>query len=210
MKEELYIIGAGSVGGHLALHLSQYNQNYELFGFFDDDPDKKDSDFCGYPVLGSVSDVMDLGEATLFLGIALPRFKRKIYDELKGKTKFHWPNFIHKRAWVSEDATIGEGSIVYPGATINYGSDIGKFVVLNMNCALGHHTSIGNFTSMAPGVNTGGNTTIEGCVEMGIGSSTIQDVVIGENSIIGGAAMVTRSIPANSRAVGVPARILRK
>ena len=210
MREKLYIIGAGSVGGHLALHLSEYSQNYELNGFFDDDPEKKDSDFCGYPVLGSVSDVMDIGEASLFLGIAFPKIKRKIFEELKGKTIYQWPSFIHRKAWVSGDASIGEGSIVYPGTTINYGSDIGRFVVINMNCALGHHTSIGNFSSLAPGVNTGGHTSIGNTVEMGIGVSTKQNVSIGNGSVIGGMAFVNGDIPGDSVAFGIPAKLVKK
>ena len=210
MKEKLYIIGAGSVGGHLAVNIDQYNPNYELCGFFDDNPDKRDSDFCGYPVLGPVSDVMDIGGASLFLGIAFPKIKSTIFEEHSGKTMFHWPNFIHRRAWVSEDATIGEGSIVYPGTTINYGSGIGKFVVINMNCALGHNTSIGNFSSLAPGVNTGGHTSIGYTVEMGIGVSTKQNVRIGDGSIIGAMSFVNVDIPDNSVAFGVPAKVVKK
>ena len=210
MREKLYIIGAGSVGGHLALNLSQYNPDYELCGFFDDAPQKKDTDFCGHPILGPVSDVMHIGEASLFLGIAFPKIKKRIFEELKGKTMFHWPSFIHKRAWVSEDATIGEGSIVYPGASINYGSDICKFVVINMNCALGHHTSIGNFSSLAPGVNTGGHTSIGNTVEMGIGASTKQNIRIGDGSVIGGMAFVNGDIPRDSVAFGVPAKLADK
>ena len=208
--EDLYIIGAGSVGGHLAINLNQYSSDYNLCGFFDDSYKKIGEYYCGIPVLGSISELNNLEEVSLFLSIALPKVKKKIYEQLKIKSRFSWPSFVHKKTWVSNEVEIGSGSIIYPGTTINYGSSLGGFAVVNMNCSLGHHTFVGNFASLAPGVNTGGHTTIEDCVEMGIGSSTVQDVVIGENSVIGGAAMVTKSIPANSLAVGVPARNIRK
>ena len=209
MSEDLYIIGAGSVGGHLALNLEQYTRDFTLMGFFDDDPKKIGSDFCGFPVLGSISEIISLDEANLCLGIAFPEIKERIYKKLRGQSRFNWPTFIHKKAWVSSGVEIGPGSIIYPTATVDFGASIGSFVVINTNCSVGHETTIGNFTSLAPGVATGGHTVIGDGVDMGIGSSTIQDVVIGENTVIGGAAMVTRDIPANSVAVGVPARVTR-
>jgi len=208
-SDKLYIIGAGSVGGHLALNLEQYTRDFELMGFLDDHPKKIGSDFCGFPVLGPVSEVLSLGEANLVLGIAFPKIKERIYRKLGGQSRFNWPVFIHKKAWVSQDVAIGPGSIIYPVATVDFGARIGSFVVINTNCSVGHETTIGNFASLAPGVATGGRTVIGDGVDMGIGSSTIQNVAIGENSVVGGAAMVIRDIPAGSVAVGVPARVTR-
>ncbi len=45
---------------------------------------------------------------------------------------------------------------------------------------------------------------------MGIGSATVQGVVIGRSSVIGGQSMVTRSIAPGVVAFGVPAREMRK
>lgn len=47
-------------------------------------------------------------------------------------------------------------------------------------------------------------------VWMGAGSMVLAGVTIGENSVIGAGAVVTRDIPANSVAVGNPARVTRK
>jgi len=75
-----------------------------------------------------------------------------------------------------------------------------------MNCAVGHNAKIGNFSSLAPGVSLGGHTTIEDQVDMGIGSSTLQNVCIGSGSIIGGQSMVINSFPQESKIKGVPAK----
>ena len=209
MSDKLYIIGAGSVGGHIAMNLEQYTRDVTLMGFFDDHPKKIGTDFCGFPVLGPVSEVLTLGEVNLVLGIAFPKIKKQIHKKLRGQSRFNWPTFVHRKAWVSRGVEIGPGSIIYPGSSINYGSHIGSFVVMNMNCAIGHDTTIGNFASLAPVIATGGHTSIEDGVDMGIGSSTIQNIVIGESSVIGGGAMVTKNIPANSLAAGVPASLIR-
>ena len=52
---DLIIVGAGSVGLHLALNLSEYNPHLNLLGFVDDDPRKQGKKFCGFEVLGPTS-----------------------------------------------------------------------------------------------------------------------------------------------------------
>ena len=51
--------------------------------------------------------------------------------------------------------------------------------------------------------------TVEDNVWIGGGAIILPGVRIGENSVIGGGAVVTKDIPANSVAVGNPARVIR-
>lgn len=209
MKKDLYIIGAGSVGGHIASNFSAYTTEYKLRGFFDDDEKKIGTIHYGYEVLGSVFDALDVHDAAVILGIAFPYIKKIITDKLASNDSLTYPSLIHNRAWISEDVDVGNGCIIYPGTSINYGSIIRNFVVLNMNCALGHHTSIGNYSSFAPGVNTGGHTVIEDEVDVGIGASTIQNITIGSNSVVGGKSMLISDVPSNTTVAGVPAKVIR-
>lgn len=205
-KKKLYIVGAGSVGGHIAYNLEEYTSDYKLEGFFDDDEGKIGTQIYGYPVLGPISDLLKLSEPHLVVGIAFPKTKKKIVEKLSENSDISFPSLVHSKAWVSRGVKIGIGSVIYPGTSVNYGSKIGDHIVINMNCALGHHTEIYNYTSLAPGVNTGGHTMIGTCVEMGIGSSTIQDISIGDRSIVGGQAMVVRNVSADERVIGIPAK----
>ena len=52
--------------------------------------------------------------------------------------------------------------------------------------------------------------TIGSGVWMAPGCIVIQGVEIGENSVIGTGAVVTKSVPANCLAVGVPAKVVKK
>ncbi len=207
--KKLYIIGAGSVGGHLAWNIEGYGEDFKIEGFFDDDPDKIGTTQFGYTVIGDVNEALKLNDADVAVGIAFPEVKRKIVEKLSSNRSLDFPSFVHQRAWVSSGVTIGKGTVIYPGTSINYGSEIGNFVVANMNCALGHHTSVGSYSSLAPGVITGGHTTIGRCVEMGIGSATVQGLNIGAGSKIGGQAMVVHDIPEGVTAVGVPAKTMK-
>ena len=74
-----------------------------------------------------------------------------------------------------------------------------------MNCAIGLNSTIGKGSALAPGVNFAGFTFIEPFVEIGIGVSTIQQIRIGEGSIIGGQSMILKNVEYFSTYAGVPA-----
>jgi len=58
-----------------------------------------------------------------------------------------------------------------------------------------------------PTANISGEVLMEECIYVGTGAKIINQVAIGANSIIGAGAVVINSIPCNSTAVGVPAKI---
>ena len=107
--------------------------------------------------------------------------------------------------------TIGDGSWVNFGLTALDVAPIviGQDVLIGPNCSLYtaiHPTEPGprraKCESAAP-ITLGDNVWLGGSVVVCPG------VTIGENSIIGAGAVVTRDIPANSIAVGNPARVIR-
>ena len=205
--KKLLIIGAGSVGKFIAYNIENFTQSFEIIGFLDDDVSKHDKLIAGYSVLGSVEKLSQFSDKNIAIvwGIAFPSVKRKLFEENQ-HLKFDFPSFISKNAWISKQVTIGNGAIIYPGVSINYETIVDDFVVMNMNCAIGHNCSIGKFSSFSPGVNLGGNTTIGNFVEMGIGSATIQGISIADNAKIGGQAMVIKNISEGKTVVGIPAK----
>lgn len=206
--KDLVIIGAGNVGTHIAHNYAQYGLNYKLIGFLDDDPSKQGLEIAGHKVIGTVDRVFELGDVAVVIGIAFPRQKRQVYEKLAAKASFEYPSLISAKAWVSEGVKIGRGSIVYPGASVNYGSEVGDFSVVNMNCALGHNTTMDAYVALAPGVNLAGFTHVEEGADVGIGAATRQRVRIGKYAVVGGQSMLLDDVPAHSTVAGVPARLL--
>jgi len=206
MKTKLYIIGAGSVGGHIALNIEGYGNQYEIAGILDDDSSKIGNEIFGYTVIGSIDEALKLENAHVVVGIAFPKIKADVIQKLSLNKTLIYPVLIHKKAWVSRGVYIGKGSVIYPGNSINYGSEIGDFVIMNMNCAPGHHTKIGNFSSLAPTVSTGGHTCIGNWVDVGIGASTLQNIRVGDHSIIGGQSLVIHNVESDTTVMGIPAK----
>lgn len=210
MEQKLLIIGAGSVGKFIAYNISQFTQSFDIIGFLDDDVSKHNTVIGGFTVLGSTDMLTQYSEKgiAIVFGIAFPSVKKKLLDNYKNLS-FDFPSFISKGAWVSNAVTIGNGCIIYPGTAINYETEIADFVVINMNCSLGHNCSVAAFSSLAPGVNLGGNTKVGSCVELGIGSSTVQGIFIADNAVIGGQAMVVSNVSNGDTVVGIPAKNIR-
>ena len=203
----LYIVGAGSVGGHIAMNHELYELSYDKIVFVDDNPAKIGGEFLGFDVIGPVNCLLDWDRRIdVIVGIAFPKIKEAIANTLRQNNYLKFPTLIAKNAWVSKGVRVKQGCIIYPHCSINYGSVLNEFVVMNMNCALGHHALIGNFSSLAPGVDFGGHTSIGCGVDVGIGASTIQGVSIGDYSIIGGQTIVTKSFGSDSKIVGIPGR----
>jgi len=202
MMQDLIIIGAGNVGGFLALNQNLFEDDFNIIGFLDDDKNKIGKKCWDIPVLGSIDDIYNYHNVSIAIGISNPLTKQKILKKIGDN--FNFPNFIAKNAWISNKVKIGKGVIIYPGVSINHESEIGDFVVINMNCAIGHNATIQKFSALAPGVNFAGFTFVESFVEIGIGVSTIQRIRIGEGAIIGGQTMLITSVERNSTYTGVP------
>ena len=203
MKQDLIIIGAGNVGGFLALNQDLFVEEFNIIGFLDDDQNKIGEKYWNFPVLGPVSEINKYHDKSIAIGISNPITKKKILEKIG--EKYHFPNFISHNAWISNKVKIGKGVIIYPGVSINHESEISDFVVINMNCAIGHNSTIKKCCALAPGVNFAGFTYVESFVEIGIGVSTIQNIRISEGAVIGGQSILITNVEEYSTYVGVPA-----
>lgn len=207
MTKTLYIIGSGGIGGHLVSNLDLYGLENHAIYFIDDDINKLNTILFGINVIGNLDYLMSISEnVDVIIAIASSKLRKVIANRLKQKKNFHFPTIIARNAWVSKGVIIGDGCIIYPNCSINFGVILENFVIINMNCAIGHNTIIKSFSTLSPSVSTGGFTKILECAEIGIGSSTIQNITIGENSIVGAGSVIIRIVKENTQIFGVPAQ----
>ncbi|MBK8486691.1 MAG: hypothetical protein IPL48_02775 [Bacteroidetes bacterium] len=206
--KDLIIIGAGNVGGFLVYNQNLFEEQYNLIGFLDDDENKLGKEFYGLKVIGNVEHLFTLNkDIEVAIGINYPKAKREVFEKIKNNGN-PFPSFVANKAWLSNSVSTGKGVILYPGVSINYESVIEDFVIMNMNCAIGHNCTVSKFSSLAPGVNLAGFTFIEEAVNVGIGVSTKQNIRIGKNSVIGGQTMIINDVVPESKIVGVPGKII--
>lgn len=211
--KNIAIFGAGGFGREVKTIIDSINSKnpntYNFLGFYDDGFEKG-TIVNGYPVLGGISELNnEKNELSLVISIGDPKTKLKIINKIENPI-ISYPAIIHPNVSISnDDVTIGEGSIVCEGTIITCNIKIGKFVILNLMCTVGHDTVIDDYCAFMPSVNISGEVHIHNAVYVGTGAKIINLLEIGENTIVGAGAVVSKTLPANCTAVGIPAKPIK-
>jgi sugar O-acyltransferase (sialic acid O-acetyltransferase NeuD family) len=210
--QDLVIFGCGGVGRYVvqAIHdINKIQPTWNIIGFVDEDNGNNGKTISGFPVLGGLEWMRNNIGIPVVVAIFEPLAKKRIVSELNKLGVGTFPEIIHPHTWIADSVKIGEGSILYPGSSVNIDVVIGRFASVNMNCAIGHDVKIEDFASIAPDVGIGGNTILGEGSMIGIGSSIIQSINIGSWSIVGAGSVVVKDVLAGSTVAGVPARELK-
>ncbi|MBK7107100.1 MAG: acetyltransferase [Ignavibacteriae bacterium] len=208
--KKIAIFGAGGFGREVQMLIDHINLNvneWNLIGFFDDGI-SKGIVINDIPVLGGMTELNCWAdELYVVFAIGNPITKKKIVNSINNE-KIKYPVLIHPNVIIGNNkyVKIGQGSIICAGVIITVNIDIGEHVILNLSCTVGHDTIIGNYSSFMPTVNISGEVIIKDCVYVGTGAKIINQLEIGENTIIGAGALVAKNLPANCTAVGLPAK----
>ncbi|MCH9048944.1 MAG: serine O-acetyltransferase [Proteobacteria bacterium] len=106
------------------------------------------------------------------------------------------------------------------GIEIHPGAIIGRrfFIDHGMGVVIGETAEIGDDVTLYHGVTLGGTTwdkgkrhpTLEDGVIVGAGAKILGPFTVGKNAKVGSNAVVTKAVPANTTAVGNPARFIMK
>lgn len=210
--KDLVILGTGGLGRGIHQVVEDINQDqftWNLLGFLDQDPAKHGTPVHQFPVLGGIEWLHHHPDVWLAIGVASPPVRRLICKELKKLGHHKFPTLIHPLAWVANRVQVGEGTVILAGTKIDTDSRVGRHVVLNMDCTLGHDVVVDDFVTIAPGSHLSGWVHIEEGCDIGTNTAFIQHTTVGAWSIVGAGAVVLSDLPQNVTAVGVPARIIK-
>lgn len=115
---------------------------------------------------------------------------------------------IHPSAVVSQSASIGPGSVVMHGAIVQSDVKIGNHCIVNTGATIDHECEIGDYVHISPNATLCGNVHVGQGSWIGAGVTVIPGIKIGRWCTIGAGSVVTKNIPDNSVAVGMPCRVI--
>ncbi|WP_412070419.1 acetyltransferase [Rubrivirga sp. IMCC43871] len=210
---DLVIVGTGGFAREVlqvALDLNDVDPQWRIAGFLDDRPELRGAMVHDLPVLGGVDWLAGRDSVSAVVAIGATAVRRAVVHRIRDVSDAPFATLVHPRAWVGRNVSIGEGSVLCAGTMVTTDIEIGRHVILNLGCTVGHDAVLHDFVTGAPSVNVSGNVDVgEGC-DLGTGGVVIQGKRIGEWTVVGAGAVVVKDLPANVTAVGAPARPIKE
>ncbi|MDT0558736.1 NeuD/PglB/VioB family sugar acetyltransferase [Ichthyenterobacterium sp. W332] len=209
--KNILIYGAS---GHskMIVDIIHKNKSHNIIGYIDTYKSIGE-ELSGYKILGNLDNLLELQKthnvSHIVIGVGENSTRLKVWQKIKDiSPNISFESIIHPSAILAENIDVPEGSVIMAGAIVNIDATIGKFCVLNTNSSLGHDSIMKDFSSIAPGVAVGGNVEIGYCSALCLKSGVIQNITIGDYSVIASGALVVKDIGDYKLAKGVPANII--
>lgn len=195
---DLIIVGANKIGETIVHAFPQFGLRHRIRGFVDNNPDLKGKKFAGYPVLGTVDEILLKEKVAVVLAIQSSYEKNGLVRKLASNNHLEFPNLFSSGSWISRDCIFGKGNIILEGSLINFGTMVGNFNFFGTKCSIGHESVIGDYNCVEDEVNFGGFSILEGQITVKKGAWINQGIRIGKESVIEKFAEVKEDIHPNS------------
>lgn len=195
---KLIIIGAsghGKVIADIALL-----RGYKDIAFLDNDTSIKEVN--GYKVIGTTKDIDKYSTCDFIVGIGNSKIREAIQSRLSNVV-----TLIHPSTVISNNVSIGKGSVVMAGVVINTNVSIGEGCIINTSSSIDHDCVIEDYVHIAVGTHLAGNVHIGNHTWLGIGSVVSNNTHITNNCMIGAGSVVVKDIDISGTYFGVPAKL---
>lgn len=193
-------LGIFGAGGHakVVIEIAELNNVDNIYLYEDN---KSRSSLFGYSILDNLST-----EDSCIIAVGSNKSRKYISEKLKNT----FIKLFHPNANISKRASLGTGTVVMAGASINSDVKIGKHCIINTNASIDHDCILSDFVHISPNVGLAGNVSIDEGTHIGIGANVIPNIKIGKWCIIGAGAIIISDVPDYSVIVGNPGRELKK
>lgn len=213
LKPKVVIVGSS---GHakVVLDIIEKEGRYAVQGFIDAFKQAGQVQ-CGYPVLGSESDLPQLIAAHGLYGYIVAIGDNYVRMQVCQKVAKHASdrlvlvNAIHPQAVIAKRVAMGSGNVVMAGAIVNTDCILSNNTITNTRASLDHDSVLEDGASLAPNATLGGNCHIGRGAAIGISATLIHRIRVGENAVVGAGATVLKDVAPNTVVYGSPARWVR-
>lgn len=213
-SKKLVLIGAGEFA-EIAYEYFTYDSEYEVIAFAVESQYFNQNELFGLPIIEveKISSIYPPSEAEVFVAMyygKLNRNRRRLYSFCKNNG-YKCASYISSRAFVWHNVKIGENVFVFEDNTIQYHAVIGNNVVLWSGNHIGHRTVIEDDCWITSHDVVSGFCRIGRASFLGVNATIGDQVIIGQDTVIGAGAVVIKSLPEKGGVyVGNPAKKLTR
>ena len=186
-KPKIILIGAG---GHCrsCIDVIEQEGRFEIFGVVDKVEQEGENTILGYPVIGTDDDLPALRKECKYALVTVGQIKSpvarvQLFKRLK-ELGFRLPIIVSPKAYVSQHAEVGEGTIVMHQAVVNANARVGDNCILNTQCLVEHDADIGNNVHVSTGAIINGDVKVGDDVFIGSNAVSAQGISIIEGSFV--------------------------
>ena len=208
----MLIVGAKGFAKEVLEVLHQNNQTENVVFFDDVNPDIGDFLFGKFKILKSELDVKSYFatvDKNFTIGIGNPILRYKLYLQFETWGGVFTSTISPKALIGTYEIAILQGCNILSGVTISNTNEVGKGCLIYYDSVITHDCIIGNFVEISPKVAVLGRCQIGSFSHLGTNSTILPNIKIGKNVIVGAGSVVTKDLPDNCVAVGIPAKIIK-
>ena len=199
MSEQVIVIGGS---GHARSVIDCIRSSGAAVVGILDDALEIGSHVLGVPVLGSVSDHPQYKTCSFIIAIGNNAVRHRLAQSMNVR----WYTAVHRRAAVSEYASLGEGTVVMANASVNACAEVGRHCIINTGAVVEHDNRLADYVHISPNAALGGTVKVGEETHVGIGACVRNNTGICGGCIIGAGAAVVKDINTPGIYVGIPAR----
>lgn len=208
---KVYLLGAANPESIRMIHAVQRSTPNIIFsGFLDNDRDKWNTSFYGFPVVGGIDVIPELlAPDVRFVNLITgsTRIRHETTAEIIS-ARGELTNLIHP----SIDLTLcrlGTGLYLQEAVILQANVTVGDNSSIHMGALIGHETEIGYSVFIAHAVSISGCCSIGDGTFIGTNATILPRVRIGRWVTVGAGAVITKDVPDRAVIVGNPGRTIK-
>lgn len=204
----MIVIGAGGHAKEIAGILYELKQTDGVFFYDDVTPNIPSTLFNQFKILRSEREAREVlqNDPRFILGIGTPKHRSQLaakFEALGGVLT----SVISPRANIGVyGVEMGHGLNIMTGAVITQDISIGKGTLVHIQSSIHHDSRIGEFCELQPGCHILGHVKIGSYTSIGSGAIVLPRVTVGNNVTVGAGAVVTKDVKDGLTVKGVPAK----
>ena len=198
--------GAGKEVFDLLQETPEERKKWEEIVFIDDTVPSGEYWTCRRFPFEEFQKVMTPDQARIVIAVGEPKFRELLYNRIKAAGYSLTTPLLHRLAFASESAVLGEGVVLQDGVRVSAETIMGDNTFVNHRTMIGHNCVIGKHCQISANVMIAGSVTIGDTIFAGVSCCIRDHTTVGEHSILSMGSVVLKDVRPYKIVLGNPAR----